>query len=74
MTEIPLMTTTISPQTIALRTDHPFDVAYRRLVDARLEYEMLRNAGAPLGTLAEARGVLHRARAEMAHQRRGLPI
>jgi hypothetical protein len=67
------MTTTISSQTLTPPVEHPFDLAYRRLADARLEYEMLRSAGAPLGALAEARGTLHRARAEMAAQRGGLP-
>lgn len=47
-----------------------FDVAYRRLVDARLEYEMLKANSAPTGAVVQARGTLHRARADMAHQRR----
>ncbi|MCB2222751.1 MAG: hypothetical protein KQH83_01150 [Actinobacteria bacterium] len=49
-----------------------FDRAYERLVDARLGYEMLKSAGAPAGAVVQARGALHRARAEMAHHRRTL--
>jgi len=49
-----------------------FDVAYQRLVDARLEYEMLKSASAPTGAVIQARGTLHRARAEMAHHRRSI--
>ena len=47
-----------------------FDSAYERLVDARLEYEMLKRAGAPMGAVVTARGSLHQARARMADQRR----
>jgi hypothetical protein len=47
-----------------------FDAAYRRLVDARLEYEVLKSRGAPTGALIEARAALHRIRAEMALHRR----
>ena len=49
-----------------------FDSAYQHLVDARLEYEMLKTAGAPTGAVVAARGTLHRARAEMAHHRRSI--
>ena len=47
-----------------------FDNAYERLVDARLEYEMLKSTGAPMGAVVQARGTLHQARARMADQRR----
>ena len=47
-----------------------FDSAYERLVDARLEYEMLKRAGAPMGAVVRARGTLHQARARMADHRR----
>jgi hypothetical protein len=49
-----------------------FDVVYRRLVDARLEYEVLKSRGAPTGALIEARAALHRTRAEMALHKRSL--
>ena len=47
-----------------------FDSAYERLVDARLNYEMLKNHDAPTGAVVEARGALHRARANMVTYRR----
>ena len=47
-----------------------FDSAYERLVDARLNYEMLKNHGATTGAVVEARGALHRARANMVLYRR----
>ena len=47
-----------------------FDSAYERLVDARLTYEMLKERGATTGAVIEARGSLHRARAEMVLYRR----
>lgn len=47
-----------------------FDGAYRRLVDARNEYDLLKSAGAPAGAVVRARGSLHRARAEMVMYRR----
>ena len=47
-----------------------FDSAYGRLVDARLTYEMLKERGATTGAVIEARGTLHRARAEMVLYRR----
>jgi len=47
-----------------------FDSAYRRLVDARLEYDSLKNRGAPSAQIIEARGGLHRARADIAVLRR----
>jgi len=65
------MTTTIAP-TRFTPVSNGFETAYRRLVDARVEYEMLRSAGAPTGAIADARSALHRARAEMAIIRRGL--
>ena len=46
-----------------------FDAAYQRLVDARLEYEMLKTAGAPTGAVVQARGTLHKARADMVFHR-----
>ena len=46
-----------------------FDATYERLVDARLDYEMLKSRGAPSGALIEARVALHRVRAEMATHR-----
>jgi len=49
-----------------------FDAAYRHLVDARLEYEMLKASAAPTGAVIQARGSLHRARAEMADHRRSI--
>jgi len=47
-----------------------FDSAYGRLVDARLTYEMLKNRDATTGAVIEARGALHRARADMVIYRR----
>ncbi len=47
-----------------------FDNAYERLVDARLTYEMLKNRDATTGAVIEARGALHRARANMVLYRR----
>jgi len=47
-----------------------FDSAYERLVDARLSYEMLKDRGATTGAVIEARGALHRARADMVIYRR----
>ena len=47
-----------------------FDSAYDRLVDARLTYEMLKSRDATTGAVIEARGALHRARANMALYRR----
>lgn len=47
-----------------------FDSAYERLVDARLTYEMLKNRDATTGAIIEARGALHRARANMVPYRR----
>ena len=49
-----------------------FDQAFERLVDARLEYEALRLHNAPTGAVIAARGVLHRARADVAIWRRTL--
>jgi hypothetical protein len=70
MAEDNSMTTTITRPTPTLSPPaDPFETSYRRLVDARLEYEVLRERGAPLGALAEARGALHRARADMAAHR-----
>jgi len=57
--------------TAAIEVDG-FDAAYERLVDARLEYEMLKTTGAPSGAVVQARGTLHRARAEMAYHRRSI--
>lgn len=69
-----IMTTTLHRpiEKAPLPVVHTFDEAYDRLAAARLEYEMLRTQSAPLGALAEARAALHRARAAMAAQRRGL--
>ncbi len=47
-----------------------FDSAYERLVDARLTYEMLKSRDATTGAVVEARGALHRARANMVLYRR----
>ncbi len=59
------------PTATAVETDG-FDTAYERLVDARLEYEMLKATGAPFGAVVQARGTLHRARADMAYRRRAI--
>jgi hypothetical protein len=64
------MTTIIAPETTT--ESDGFQAAYARLVDARNEYDMLRSHGAHFGALVEARGALHRARAEMALVRHGL--
>ena len=66
------MTTLTVPRktTLSQVEANGFEAAYRRLVDARLEYEVLRSRGAPTGALIEARAALHRARAEMATHRR----
>lgn len=65
------MTVTAPDQTAAPSVEaNGFDVAYQRLVDARLDYEVLKGTGAPRGALIEARAALHRARAEMALHRR----
>jgi hypothetical protein len=64
--------TTHRPVTNATIEVEGFDAAYERLVDARLEYEMLKSASAPNGAVIAARGTLHRARAEMAHHRRSI--
>ena len=63
------MTLTAHRPTITAETNG-FDGAYERLVDARLEYEMLKSTGAPLGAIVQARGTLHQARARMADHRR----
>ena len=63
------MTLTAHRPTIRAETNG-FDGAYERLVDARLEYEMLKSARAPIGAVIAARGGLHQARARMADQRR----
>jgi hypothetical protein len=63
------MTLTAHRPTITVETNG-FDSAYERLVDARLEYEMLKSTGAPLGAIVQARGILHQARARMADHRR----
>ena len=47
-----------------------FDTAYRRLVEARNDYEMLKSAGAPTGAVLRACGILYRARTDMAPYRR----
>lgn len=65
------MTMTAHRPTAPIQVEE-FDTAYERLVDARLEYEMLKAAGAPTGAVVTARGTLHRARAEMAHHRRSM--
>jgi hypothetical protein len=64
------MTTITAPQE-AVGTDG-FQNAYQRLVAARTEYEVLRSHGAQFAALVEARGALHRARADMAIVRHGL--
>ena len=66
------MTTLIAPRKTSPSSVEAdgFDIAYRRLVDARLEYEVLKARGAPTGALIEARGALHRVRAEIALHRR----
>jgi hypothetical protein len=46
-----------------------FDNAYRRLVDARNEYDMLKSSGASSRALARAHGSLHQARADTALRR-----
>jgi hypothetical protein len=58
------------PTTTATLEVDGFDSAYERLVDARLEYEMLKRSGAPIGAIVQARGSLHQARARMADHRR----
>lgn len=65
-----MTTITAPPQTAPSAVEDGFDAAYQYLVDARLEYEMLKGRGAPPGALIEARAALHRARAEMANRRR----
>ena len=57
------------PATTQTTEINGFDAAYQRLVDARLEYEMLKTTGAPTGAVVQARGTLHRARAEMVYHR-----
>ena len=65
------MTITAPQRQTTTETD-VFQSAYDRLVDARNEYDMLRSHGAHFGALVEARGALHRARADMAIVRLGL--
>ncbi|MBU1226840.1 MAG: hypothetical protein KJ698_06500 [Actinobacteria bacterium] len=66
------MTLTAHRPTTAVVDTDAFDSAYERLVDARLEYEMLKTGGAPMGAVVQARGTLHRARADMAFRRRAV--
>jgi len=72
------ITAPVPTHTPRMRIDDPvataFDLAYERLVDARLEYETLRTRGATTGALVAARGSLHRARADMSAARRALAI
>jgi hypothetical protein len=65
------MTTITAPTTTPTEADG-FRTAYRHLVEARTEYDTLRTDGAEFAALVEARGALHRARAEMALVRHGL--
>ena len=58
-----------APQAITGVNGAEFDEAFRSLLGAWHDYEVSKALGAPLDDIAQARGTLHKARAEVARRR-----